>query len=178
MAKSRLAPDAPEKHAQRPPAIILIGGAIVVIALVAFSFTRTLRTPQSASTPAAAVAQSAPAAQPASEAPAQQTAAPATAAALPLPASPRETAAVPIAPTIPGPADAPPRAAQLASVPRIEPVDLMQRLEGKQVTLIDVRDADSYRARHIPGALHIPLAFIAGEVPYLPKDKPIVTYCT
>jgi hydroxyacylglutathione hydrolase len=46
------------------------------------------------------------------------------------------------------------------------------------VTIIDVRDADSYRDRHIPGAMHIPLAYIQGEIPYLPKDKPIVAYCT
>jgi rhodanese-related sulfurtransferase len=47
-----------------------------------------------------------------------------------------------------------------------------------QVTIIDVRDVDSYLASHIPGALQIPVTRIQGEIPYLPKDKPIVTYCT
>lgn len=66
----------------------------------------------------------------------------------------------------------------IAAVPRIKAGEVLQKYEAKQVTIIDVRDVDSYKARHIPGSLHIPLSYIAGEVPYLPKDKPIVTYCT
>ena len=65
-----------------------------------------------------------------------------------------------------------------ALVTRISVADLQTRLANNQVTLIDVRDADSYLQSHIPGAMHIPLARIDGEIPYLPKDKPIVTYCT
>jgi len=65
-----------------------------------------------------------------------------------------------------------------ALVTRISVADLQTRLANNQVTLIDVRDADSYMQSHIPGAMHIPLARIDGEIPYLPKDKPIVTYCT
>ncbi len=147
-----------------------------MIVLVAFSFRRSLRSPASASAPAVVAQQ--PSAPPTAEQPAIPQAASTTAAPLPLPVAPRGDDAVPIGTPIPGIADVPPTQAQLASVPRIEVGDLLQKLEGKQVTLIDVRDADSYRARHIPGAMHIPLSFIAGEVPYLPKDKPIVTYCT
>ncbi len=44
--------------------------------------------------------------------------------------------------------------------------------------MIDVRDADSYVAAHIPGSLQIPLARIEGEVNYLPRGKRILTYCT
>jgi len=39
-------------------------------------------------------------------------------------------------------------------------------------------DAADYTAAHIPGAMHIPLSFIQGELLYLPRGKPIVTYCT
>ncbi len=67
---------------------------------------------------------------------------------------------------------------QRAAVPRITVDDLRQKLARSEVTVIDVRDADSYVAGHIPGALHIPLTRIEGEIPYLPKTKPIVTYCT
>ncbi|HEV8436049.1 MAG TPA: rhodanese-like domain-containing protein [Thermoanaerobaculia bacterium] len=67
---------------------------------------------------------------------------------------------------------------EVVTVPRTKPEDVLQGFEAKSLTIIDVRDADSYKERHIPGALHIPLAYIAGEIPYLPKDKPIVTYCT
>ena len=65
-----------------------------------------------------------------------------------------------------------------AAVPRISVDDLHQKLVRNEVTLIDVRDADSFRALHIAGAAHIPMAAIEGQVQYLPKDKPIVTYCT
>ena len=65
-----------------------------------------------------------------------------------------------------------------AGVPRIEQDELLAHLKAGDVTIVDVRDADSFLASHIPGALHIPLARVEGEVPYLPKAKPIVTYCT
>ncbi|GEM_PF-510955 len=65
-----------------------------------------------------------------------------------------------------------------ASMPRISVADLKAHLEKGDVTLIDVRDADAYVEAHIPGSMHIPLARIEGEIPYLPKGKMIVTYCT
>ena len=67
---------------------------------------------------------------------------------------------------------------QVAQVPRIKPQELRDLIAANAVTVIDVRDAQSYSNAHIPGSLHIPLARIDGEVPYLPKGKPIVTYCT
>jgi len=80
----------------------------------------------------------------------------------------------------PAPAAAPAPIArdETASAPRIEPDDLLAHFKAGDVTIVDVRDADSFVAAHIPGALHIPLARVEGEVPYLPKGKPIVTYCT
>ncbi len=88
----------------------------------------------------------------------------------PRPTTTTETAA---------PQPSPPAAAdENANVPRIEPDALLAHQKAGDVTIIDVRDADSFLASHIPGALHIPLARIEGEVPYLPKGKPIVTYCT
>jgi len=65
-----------------------------------------------------------------------------------------------------------------AAMPRITVEQLRDRLSKNEVTLIDVRDADAYMQSHIAGAMHIPLARIDGEIPYLPKGKPIVTYCT
>jgi len=67
---------------------------------------------------------------------------------------------------------------ELDTVPRIKPEELRERMARNEVVVIDVRDAQSYLNGHIPGALHIPMARIDGEIPYLPKDKPIVTYCT
>jgi len=67
---------------------------------------------------------------------------------------------------------------QKAAVPRITADDLRPRVQRGEVTVIDVRDASAYAIAHIPGALNIPLARIESEVAYLPKAKPIVTYCT
>jgi len=67
---------------------------------------------------------------------------------------------------------------QIANVARIKPDQLRDLIASNSVTVIDVRDAQSYLESHIPGALHIPMARIDGEIQYLPKGKPIVTYCT
>ena len=66
----------------------------------------------------------------------------------------------------------------LEAVPRLDSTALRARIERDEVRVIDVRDADSYAASHIPGALQIPLSYIQSEVPYLRGPKPIVTYCT
>ena len=50
--------------------------------------------------------------------------------------------------------------------------------DAGQVTVIDVRSMDQFLASHIPGSLHIPVTRVEGEIPYLPKDKLVVTYCT
>jgi 3-mercaptopyruvate sulfurtransferase SseA len=62
--------------------------------------------------------------------------------------------------------------------PRISVDELKQLHQAGNVTVIDVRDANAYMGGHIPGALHIPLAFVQGEISYLPRGKKIVTYCT
>ncbi len=65
-----------------------------------------------------------------------------------------------------------------AAVPRISADELKAKMDKNQVTVIDVRAADAYQLGHIPGARHIPLARIEGEIDYLPKGKDIVLYCT
>jgi len=67
---------------------------------------------------------------------------------------------------------------ELADVPRTSLAQAAAEIQKGNVTVIDVRDADSYVAGHIPGSLQIPLMRIEGEVNYLPRDKPILTYCT
>jgi hypothetical protein len=147
--------------------LILIAGAVIVIALVAFSVLRSTHAPnpvpvassQTATPPAAA---------------ATETQAPAVATMPPM-ASPRIAAPITTPPVVAG---REPTKEEVVGVPRTKPEEVLQGFEAHSLTIIDVRDVDSYKERHIPGALHIPLSYIAGEVPYLPKDKPIVTYCT
>jgi rhodanese-related sulfurtransferase len=77
--------------------------------------------------------------------------------------------------TVAAPAPAPPPP---ADVPFIEQAEAKRLLDSNGVTILDVRDIDAYGASHIPGALQIPLSRVEGEVSFLPKEKPIVTYCT
>lgn len=86
--------------------------------------------------------------------------------------APTETAAQP--PTAPVPEFT---ELQIEAVPRIS-VDNMLKAAPDGIVIIDVRDADAYLAGHIDGALHIPPQYLQGEMPYLPKDRPIITYCT
>lgn len=65
-----------------------------------------------------------------------------------------------------------------AQITRIAAEDLHAKQERGEVTIIDVRDAKAYSAAHIPGSLSIPMASIQTQLATLPKDKPIVTYCT
>ena len=61
---------------------------------------------------------------------------------------------------------------------RVTNDELKDQYDRGAVTIIDVRDGDEFLQSHIPGALHIPLARIESEIGYVPKGKPIVTYCT
>ena len=79
----------------------------------------------------------------------------------------------------------PVQAAPAASVPvaehnfqRVTFDEFKADVDAKAITVIDVRSMEQYLAGHIPGALHIPVPRIEGEIPYIPKDKPVVTYCT
>ena len=62
----------------------------------------------------------------------------------------------------------------------LEPVDnheLVRRVRGGTVTLIDVRPREEYLAGHIRGALSVPLADLGTRLGNLPKRRDIVAYC-
>lgn len=44
--------------------------------------------------------------------------------------------------------------------------------------VVDVRDASEYAAGHLPGARHIPAGELEGRLAELPRDRPVVTYCS
>src|ERR1041385_5185302 len=84
------------------------------------------------------------------------------------PQTPAASAPEAAAPTLPPP----------ANVPFVEQAEAKQLLDASGATTLDVRDVDAYSASHTPGALQIPLSRVEGEIPYFPKDKPIIAYCT
>lgn len=68
---------------------------------------------------------------------------------------------------------------QLASPKlRIEWTDFKKLYDSKRAVVIDVRDAPSFEAGHIPGARSIPLDQIERRAAELEElGKPIVLYC-
>lgn len=62
----------------------------------------------------------------------------------------------------------------------LEPVDaerLLERVRTGQVTVLDVRPVEEYRAGHIPGAVSVPLDELRLRLRKLPKGREIVAYC-
>jgi predicted sulfurtransferase len=61
---------------------------------------------------------------------------------------------------------------------RIAMMAFTRLLQMDQVLVVDVRDADSYRLGHIPGAVSIPIDQLAKRANELRgSGKSIVTYC-
>ncbi|HYO76245.1 MAG TPA: rhodanese-like domain-containing protein [Thermoanaerobaculia bacterium] len=153
--------------------IVMTIGALLVAGLVGWALTRTVEAPVATTAPSAmaqfptTTAASTPGAAPAITE-TSATAAPATTASLP----PQTTAGRVDAPLMatPGPIG------DRATVGRMSAEDL--REQASAVTVIDVRDATSFAASHIPGSINIPFASIEGQLDLIPKGKPIVTYCT
>jgi len=149
-------------------------GAVAVAALVVWALTRTVQpVPDDTATPTA----SAPVG---IEQPATGTLPPGDTSGY-VPAPPMTTAGTPAAGTT-APTSTytpnPPNADENASVSRIAVTDLRAKVDAGQVTVIDVRDKTAFVTAHIPGSLHVPMATVESQVTFLPKGKPIVTYCT
>jgi rhodanese-related sulfurtransferase len=54
---------------------------------------------------------------------------------------------------------------------------LRERIRRGEVTLIDVRPPEEFRAAHISGALSVPLNELKGRLASLPRRREIVAYC-
>ena len=132
--------------------LVLIAGSIAIAALVGWALTRSVEP----AAPAVAAA-------PVGEMPQSATATPSAQT------TPTGTAATDTSTPSPEPN---------TGVPRVNPQQLKDLVDRGAVTVVDVRDSVSYTQGHIPGAVHIPFARVESEARYLPKDKPIITYCT
>jgi len=65
-----------------------------------------------------------------------------------------------------------------AKVGRVTVAELKKLQASGAVTVVDVRDADSFKAGHIPGALSIPLDQVPANAGRLKSaKKPLVFYC-
>jgi rhodanese-related sulfurtransferase len=62
----------------------------------------------------------------------------------------------------------------------MEPVDadeLLSRLEGGEVTVLDVRPRDEYLAGHVPGAVSVPVEELERRLGEIPRGRPVIAYC-
>lgn len=59
----------------------------------------------------------------------------------------------------------------------VESEELVRRVRNGEVTILDVRPAEEYRAGHIPGAVSMPLRELKSRLDELPKNREIVAYC-
>jgi rhodanese-related sulfurtransferase len=59
----------------------------------------------------------------------------------------------------------------------IEGDELVRRVKAGEVTVLDVRPAEEYRAGHIPGALSIPVGELKARLTELPRGREVVAYC-
>lgn len=55
--------------------------------------------------------------------------------------------------------------------------EFLRRVKGGEVTVLDVRPSEEYRAGHIPGALSIPVGELETRLKELPKNREIAAYC-
>lgn len=55
--------------------------------------------------------------------------------------------------------------------------ELLRRVREGEVTVIDVRPPEEYRAGHIPGALSMPLTELKKRLAELPRKREVVAYC-
>jgi adenylyltransferase/sulfurtransferase len=69
----------------------------------------------------------------------------------------------------------------MADAPRITVQELKKRMDaGEDFTVIDVRNPQAWGEAQtvIPGAIRVTLDKLEESLPRIPKNKPVVAYCT
>ncbi|MEA5573694.1 rhodanese-like domain-containing protein [Calothrix sp. UHCC 0171] len=56
--------------------------------------------------------------------------------------------------------------------------ELKSLLKKSQPMLVDVREASEYQSGHIPNAINIPLRTLSQNLNQIPRDRPVVLYCS
>ena len=62
-------------------------------------------------------------------------------------------------------------------IPQIQIHDAKQKLDQKACLFVDIRDPGSYRAAHIPGAVHLHDGNIQEFLQNTAKEQAVVVYC-
>lgn len=64
-----------------------------------------------------------------------------------------------------------------AELEGVSSAELARRVRAGEVSVLDVRPEEEYRAGHIPGALSIPVNELKARLKELPKGREVVAYC-
>jgi rhodanese-related sulfurtransferase len=59
----------------------------------------------------------------------------------------------------------------------VERDELVRRVRSSEVTVLDVRPIEEFRAGHIPGARSIPVSELSARLQEIPKDRDVVACC-
>ena len=62
-------------------------------------------------------------------------------------------------------------------IPQIQIQQAKQKLDQKDCTFVDIRDPGSYRAAHIPGAVHLHDGNVQEFIESANKEHDLVVYC-
>jgi len=65
----------------------------------------------------------------------------------------------------------------LGSVAETSVDGLAPKLARGEVAVVDVRNRSEWDAGHLPGAIHIPVGYLAARLAEIPRDKPVVLQC-
>lgn len=69
----------------------------------------------------------------------------------------------------------------MSEAPRITVDDLKRRMDaGENFTIVDVRNPQAWAQSDVmmPGAIRVPMDEFENYLVQIPKDRPVVTYCT
>lgn len=67
--------------------------------------------------------------------------------------------------------------AQRGALQAVDGDELLRRVRSGEVTVLDVRPVEEFRAGHLPGALSIPVGELKARMKELPKGRDVVAYC-
>lgn len=56
--------------------------------------------------------------------------------------------------------------------------DTREMQEEASLTIVDTRSPEEYAERHVVGAINIPFDLLEEKLDRLPKDHPVITYCS
>lgn len=67
--------------------------------------------------------------------------------------------------------------AELGVLDEEQRTGLLRRIRKREVTLLDVRPEEEFRAGHLPGARSLPLGQLRRRLDEIPREREVIAYC-